>query len=310
MRTRAAARFAVLGLACVALPHADAGPEATADPDAAFFAAFEAGDRAVALEQLGPAVRDASPYDAKTEALPPYARDQALYFRLLERFEAKEVASAAAHREAVRHAAVASIAWREGDVERARRKLLLALGSDPADRMSHLHLARCYVALETEALKGAGERHPGEVLIEKVGFGSADLHLEMAQRIVDERHPPALQAVTATFRFDAGAVRDVQTSRARASANARIQRSRAVAPGARDLCVVLLAADRTRLDEAWFAPVRTLHQDGVGPDGQPWHERRDETSFDVSVELLAPVAATRVLVYDATGTRLAEHAIR
>ena len=176
--------------------------------------------------------------------------------------------------------------------------------------MAHLHLARCLAALETEALKGAGERPPGEVLIEKVGFASADLHVEIAQQIVDERFPADLQAVTATFPFDAGAVGAVKTTRARASANARMQRPRIVAPDPKDLCVVLLAADHTRLDEAWFSPVHTLWLEGMDPQGHPTHDRRDETAFEVSVELLSPVAPARVLIYDAAGKRLAEHEIK
>lgn len=309
MRMRAATirGLAVMSLAVLGTSSATGAPEAPADPYAAFWEAYERGARADALAKLPAEVRDASPYDTKTAALSPYDRDKGLYHRLLERLDRKEAVPATARRDAALHAAVAAIAWKDGDVERARRRWLLALGQDPADRMSHVGIARAYAVLEAAALKDAGDRPLGEVLVEKVGFASSDLHIEIAQSLIDAHPDP--EAVTATFPFDAGKVGAVKTTRAKSSANARVQRPRAAAPNARDLCVVLLAADRTRLDEEWFAPVRTLWIDGVDEKGGPAPDRKDLTSFEVSVELLALSPPARVLVFDADGKKIAEAAV-
>jgi hypothetical protein len=290
-------------LGCAAFPRGARGEDA--DPYAAFYKAFEADGTKAALDALPAKLRDASPYDATSEALAPHPRDVAIYSALLERVDEAGTVSEAARREAALHFAVASISWREGDVERARRRLLLALDKNPFDRMAHVAIARCYTVLEAEALKSAGDKPVGEVLIEKVGVGSSDVHIDCAQKIVD-RFPADLQAVTATFMFDKGEVKQLETSRAVASANVRSQREKAALPGPKQLSVVLLAADHARLDEGWFSPVQTIRIDGMDAAGHWTPAERHETTFQVSIELLSPSVATRVIVYDAAGKRLAE----
>src|SRR5205085_10320935 len=136
----------------------------------------------------------------------PYKRDEPTYLRLLERFEDKKPVSPAAHRDAVVQGDVGRLAWRAGETEEARRRFLLAVTLDPFDRVNQLDLARCYAVLEEKALEGAGDRPVGEVLMEKVGIGNADMHIDMAQRLVDERFGPDLASATVSFLFEGGVV--------------------------------------------------------------------------------------------------------
>jgi len=55
-----------------------------------------------------------------------------------------------------------------------------------------------------------------------------------------------------------------------------------------------------------------VYTDGAIVDGKPTASHRDESDFDVSVELLAPStpgAAARVLVFDGSGKRVFEGAV-
>jgi hypothetical protein len=146
------------------------------------------------------------------------------------------------------------------------------------------------------------------VLFVRVGAGASDVHVEIAQLMVDQAAvaaPDGLPSVRVSFTFDAGKVGKVEVERGTVPV-ARVQQreaSSAAQPG--HWLVLLVGPERLRVDEAWFAPVRTMYMDG-GEPGRETHERRDETTFPVSLNLLALDPATRVLVIDPQGRRVVE----
>jgi hypothetical protein len=278
------------------------------DPRTAFFDAVERGDAKAAREALPPAVRDLALYDAKTEATPIPIRDQGIYADIVAKVEAKHAASEADRKDAAVQLELGVLALRDRDLEGARRKLLLAAKRHPRYRVAHLHLARTLAVLEADALKEAGDRSAGEVLIERVGAGASDVHVDMAQLIVDqaaEAAPDGLPSVRVSFTFDAGKVGKVEVERGTVPAARAQQREASSAPQPGHWLVLLVGQERLRVDEAWFAPVRTMYMDG-GEPGRETHERRDETTFPVSVDLLALDPTARVLVIDPQGRRVVE----
>ena len=304
-RTRGGAIFA--WVAAAAAGAAAGAGEPT--PEERFFDAFEKGDATAALAALPAEVRDASPYDAKTEALPIPERDRAIYFSLAERMESKAPVAEAARREAAVQFDLGILAWRKGDMEAARRKFLLAVSRFPRYRMAHIYLARALRHLEAKALEGIGDKSPGEVLNEKVGAGASDTHVDMASETVGDDEAAKIPAMVAVFRFEDGAVEDPKVERGTASGNARIQRSQVAASEPGHWSVALLAADGVRVAEGWFAPVQTLFMDGIDESGKPTHGREDLKTFDVSLELLALEPGARVVVFDPAGKRMAETAV-
>lgn len=308
-RTRWGAFFAWVAAAGFAGTARAGEPAAEPTVEEKFFAAFEQGDAPAALAALPAEVRDASPYDAKTEALPIPERDRAIYFSLAERMESKAPVAEAARREAAVQLDLGVLAWRKGDMEAARRKFLLAVSKFPRYRMAHIYLARALRHLEAKALEGIGDKSPGEVLAEKIGAGASDVHVDMATDVVGDDEAAKIPAVVATFRFEDGAVKDPKVERGTASGNARIQRSQVAASEPGHWSVALLAADGVRVAEGWFAPVQTLFIDGMDESGKPTHGREDSTKFDVSLELLALEPGARVAVFDPAGKRMAETAV-
>jgi hypothetical protein len=195
-------------------------------------------------------------------------------------------------------------------VETARRAFHVALLRDPLHRLAHLCLARVYRTLEEAAMRTPEAKGAGAILVEKVGAGSSDTHIEMAQEIVDKSFPEPIGALDVTFTIDAGVIRDVKTAARTASGNARMQRSSVAAPEAGSFRAALVGADHEVLDERWFAPVERLHVDGNGPGGKPEGGHSDRATFTAAIELLAPREGERVLFFDAAGKRIAQANVR
>ncbi|MDD8027864.1 MAG: hypothetical protein PHI34_15300 [Acidobacteriota bacterium] len=272
---------------------------------ASFFAAYEKADTRAALAALPQALRDASPYTTEAAALPPYQRDEPIYFKLASDQEAAPPVSEAALAESAVHYGLGVLAYRQGEWETARRRFLLALLRNPGQRMAHIYLARAYGKLEEDALKGAKEgEDAGAVLTARVGIGSSDQHIEMAQEILDRDGRPDLPALLVTFQFDKGAVKGFKAEWTTASGNARMQRETAAKNEPGSCRVELCGPARLVLDEKPFPPVQTVYWDGLDAQQKPIGGRNDQTTFVVSLELLSLSPGERVIVYDPAGRRI------
>jgi tetratricopeptide (TPR) repeat protein len=275
-----------------------------ADVSAAFFAAYENGDAAAALAALPPALKDASLYDSAALKQSPFERDTPIYFKLVEKLESGAPASKEEIAESAVHYALGVLAYRSGDWEASRRRLLLAALKDPGSRMTHLYLARAYRRLEEAALKEAKEgEDPGSILMAKVGAGSSDQHIDMAQSILDRAGEGDIPALMVAFKYDKGAVKDFKAQWTTASGNARLQRQAAgEEPGS---CrVELCGPGRAVLDEKLFLPTQTIFWDGLDAQKKPIGGKDELTAFDVSLELLALAPGAQVIIYDPKGRKL------
>jgi hypothetical protein len=271
---------------------------------AAFFAAYENGDAAAALAALPPEIREASLYDAASEALPPYQRDIPVYGKISSQLDSGEAISEAVRAESALHYGLGVLAGRAGEWEAARRRLLLALLRDPFNRMAHIYLARVYRHLEDAALKGADDGgDPGAVLMAKVGFGASDLHIDFAQDILDRDTRPDLPALAVTFQYGQGAVKEFKAQRTTASGNARLQRP-AVNEEPGSCRVELCGSGRIVLDEKLFLPVQTIFWDGLDAQKKPIGGKDELTTFAVSLELLSLTPGDQVIVYDPKGRKI------
>lgn len=283
-----------------------AGAAAGQAPDslAAFFTAFESGDTAAALAALPPAIRDASPYDPEAMKKSPFDRDTPIYFKLVEKFESGAPASREEIAESAVQYALGVLAYKAGDWETSRRRLLLAALKDPGSRMTHIYLARAYRHLEEEALKEAKEGDdPGSILIAKVGAGASDQHIDMAQSILERAGEGDIPAVLVTFKYDKGAIKDFKAQWTTASGNARIQRQ-AVNEEPGSCRVELCGIGRAVLDEKLFLPTQTIYWDGLDEQKKPIGGKDELTTFDVSLELLALAPGAQVIVFDPKGRKL------
>lgn len=300
----ASALMALAVLACGSSGSSPGPGQAKALDYGAFYGALEKGDLAAALTALPPALRDASPYSAAAAALPPYQRDEPIYFKLAADLDAAAPVSPSAAAEAAVHYGLGVLAYRQGDWEAARRRFLLALQRDARLRMAHIYLARVYGELEEAALKEAKEgADAGAVLIDKLGMGSSDQHIEMAQQILDEDARTDLPALLVSFRYDKGSVKDFKAERTTASGNARIQRPAASRPDG--ACRVELSGPaRIVLDEKAFSAVQLVYWDGVDAAGHAIGGRDELTAFSVSLELLSLSPGERVTVFDDAGRKI------
>lgn len=297
----AAALTALAIMACGSTGSGPAPGQAKGPDFGAFYEAAEKGDLAAALAALPPALRDASPYTSSTAGLPPSRRDEPIYFKLAADLDATAPVSQAAGAEAAVHYSLGVLAYRQADWETARRRFLLALQRDARLRMAHVYLGRTYAELEEAALKEAKEgEDPGAVLIAKVGIGSSDQHIEMAQQILDEDVRADLPALLVSFRYDKGAVKDFKAEWTTASGNARIQRPAASRPSG--ACRVELSGrSRVVLDEKAFPAVQIVYWDGQDAAGHAIGGRDELTAFSVSLELLSLSPGERVTVFDDAG---------
>jgi hypothetical protein len=283
-------------------------PAGTAAPQGssytAFFAAYETGDATAALAALPPALRNASLYDSAALKQSPFDRDTPIYFKLVEKLESGAVASKEEIAESAVHYALGVLAYRAEDWEAARRRFLLAALKDPRLRMAHIYLARVYRHLEDAALKGAKEgEDSGSILIAKVGAGSSDQHIEMAQGILDRTGEGDIPALLVAFKYDQGAVKEFKAQRTTASGNARLQRQAAnEEPGS---CrVELSSSGRAVLDEKLFLPTQTIFWDGLDAQKKPIGGKDELTTFEVSLELLSLAPGDQVIVYDPKGRKI------
>jgi len=211
---------------------------------------------------------------------------------------------AVAAAEAAVHYGLGLLAYGRSDWETARRRFLLSLRLDPLQRMTHIYLARIYARLEEAALKDApADQDAGAVLMAKVGLGSSDQHIDMAQQILDRTAGEDLQALVVYFRFNAGAVADFQARWTTASGIARIQRPAAEAEAG--VCRVELCGDfRAVLDEKTFPPVQVLYWDGRDAQGKMIGGKDEQRAFPVSLELLALRPGRQVIVYAPAGRKI------
>jgi tetratricopeptide (TPR) repeat protein len=279
------------------------------DDFSAFFTAYEKGDTAAALAALPQALREASPYTAATVSLPPFNRDEPLYTKLAADLDAAAPVPAAAASEAAVYYSLGVLAYRKGEWETARRRFLLALQRDPGRRMAHIYLARTYRKLEEAALKEAKEgEDPGAVLLAKVGIGSSDQHIEMAQQILDRDGRESPPALSVTFQYDLGAVKNFKAAWTTASGNAMIQRQSA-ADEEGSCRIELCGPGRIVLDEKSFGPIQTIFWDGLDAQGKPVGGRNDLVTFSVNRELLSLTPGGQVIIYDPAGIKIFSAAV-
>jgi tetratricopeptide (TPR) repeat protein len=286
------------------IPTAAGAAAPAADGYAAFFAAYENGDVAAALAALPPAVRDASLYDAEALKQPPFDRDSPIYFKLVEKLESGVPVAKEEIAESTVHYALGVFAYRAEDWEAARRRFLLAALKNPASRMTHIYLARVYRHMEDAALKGAKEgEDAGSILIAKVGAGSSDQHIDMAQEILDRDGRDDIPSLIVAFKYDKGAVKDYKAEWTTASGNARLQRQ--AVPDEPGSCrVELCGSGRVVLDEKLFRPTQTIFWDGLDEQKKPIGGKDERTTFEVSLELLSLTPSDQVIVFDAKGRKI------
>lgn len=291
----------VFVLACSA-----SGPQIDASTLTRFFQLYEENRYVEAIAVLPSRFKDMSLYDKGQEKLPPYKRDEPIYFDI----QAKASGGKAlpkqdpAEKEILYYLGVMS--YRMGELERARQRLLLCLQLDPTYRMAHVYLFRVYAKLEADLLSRSGDTAPstGQLFIDKLGFGSSELHLDEAVELESSGKGSGPRAVLLSFLYDKPLIK-----------NTAYRFSPDPSPKARQFFfsaisepnlgrVELVTKERHCLDEGVFATEQVLYFDGRDASGRITGGRQILTRFDVALELLLPRPADKAVVYDAAGRKI------
>jgi hypothetical protein len=179
---------------------------------------------------------------------------------------------------------------------------------DPFYRMAHVYLFRTFYRLQTELVEKSGRvESVGTLFIEKLGFGTADLHYEMASELLKIKEKGSLRVLKVRFLFDNSAIKDFKTETARV-VNLKDRGDFAGEIAQTGLWrVELLGRDRHCLDEAAFVPQRTICWDGINAAGQMTGGSKIVTTFSVELMLAMQQDAERVVIYDAVGKKAYEH---
>jgi tetratricopeptide (TPR) repeat protein len=282
------------------------GPQLDAPRLAQFFKLYEENRYVEAIAVLPSRFIEMSLYEKGRETLPPYKRDEPIYFDI----QAKASGAKARpkqdpyEKEILYYLGVMS--YRMGDLERARQTLLLCLQLDPTYRMAHVYLFRVYAKLEADLLSQCGDSAPGtgRLLIDKLGFGSSELHLDEAVELESSGKRSGPRAVLLTFLYDKPLIK-----------NTAYRFSPDPSPKARQFFfsaisdpglgrVELVTKERHCLDEVVFAVEQVLYFDGLDASGKMAGGRQILTRFDVALELLMPRPADKAVVYDPAGAKI------
>ena len=300
--------FAVLA-GCLSGPAcSDADPQIDVQAMSKFFELYETGDFAGAIAAAPSRFRDETLYAKDQENLPPYKRDELIYFDIQAKASGEKAVPAQGPFDKEIFYYLGVIHYRMNDLEQARRRLLQCLRLDPGYRMAHVYLFRVYARLESDVLsKDEGKTESsGRLFIDKIGFGSSDLHLQEAMDLAEGGKIPLLGAVLLSFRFDKGVILNPKgdISPEYSPKNRAVYFDEIKRP---DLYrVELVAKDRHCLDEAYFEPEQVLFWDGVDASGKMTGGRDRITTFDVSLQLAMPQAAERAVVFDAVGKKISD----
>ena len=273
---------------------------------AQFFRLYEEAKYDAAIGLLPSRLKDRSLYEKDWEKLPPYQRDEPIYFDIQAKASGEKALTKQdpIEKEILYYLGVMS--YRMGDLEKARQRLLLCLQLDPAYRMAHVYLFRVYDKLETDLLSKSDGRteSTGQLFIDKLGFGTSDLHLDAARELENAGQSSGPRAVLVSFSYEKSRLK-----------NAKIRFSSDPSPKERGIFfsavrdpnlgrVELVTKDRHCLDEGVFATGQILYFDGPDESGKMVGGRTAVPNTEVSLELFMPRPADRAVVYDPAGRKI------
>lgn len=271
-----------------------------------FFQLYEENRYAEAIAVLPSRLIDMSLYDKIQEKLPPYKRDEPIYFDIQAKASGRKALPQRdpAEKEILYYLGVMS--YRMGELERARQRLLLCLQLDPTYRMAHVYLFRVYAKLEEDLLSMGGNSAPnlGQYLIDKLGFGSSDLHLDEAAELESSGKKSGPRAVLLSFLNDKPLIKNAAY---RFSPNPSPKTRQFYYSAIRDPGlgrVELVTQERHCLDEVGFFTEQILYFDGRDDSGKMTGGSQILTRFEVELELLMPRPADKAIVYNSAGAKI------
>ncbi len=277
-------------------------------PPESFFQAYENGDYAGAMKTIPPALRDLSPYEKGKENLPLYKRDEPVYFDIMEKLSGEKPLPPQAPEDKEIQYYLGVMHYRLNDLEAAKRKFLKCLQLDPSYRMAHVYLFRIFARWEDELAAGSGGKSEsmGELMIEKLGFGSSDQHLQSADELLRNGTEDPVPVIRLDFVMDNGTLKNLKTNHdVSPDAESRGRLNDEMKAGKR-YRIEMVNKDRHCLDEAFIDTEQTVFWDGRDPSGQLTGGRRISKSFPGVVDLAAPGPAERIVIYDPAGKKIME----
>ena len=277
-------------------------------PLASFFQAYENGDYVLAMNALLPAVKDLSPYEKGKENLPPYKRDEPVYFDIMEKLSGDKAVPQQAPEDKEIQYYLGVMHYKLNDLEAAKRKFLKCLQLDPSYRMAHVYLFRIFARWEEELLAESGGKSEslGSLMIEKLGFGSSDQHLQLADELLKGGNEEPVPVFHVDFLMDNGAIKNLKINPDAAPDPESRGRLNDELKTAGRYRVEIVSKDRHCLDEAFVDTEQTMFWDGKDPSGQSIGGRRILKSFPVILDLVAPSPAERMIIYDPAGKKILE----
>ncbi len=284
------------------------GTALESSPLGSFFQAYESGDYAGSLKAIPPAVRDLSPYEKDKENLPLYQRDEPVYFDIMEKLSGEKPLPLQAPEDKEIQYYLGVMHYRLNNLEAAKLKFLKCLQLDPSYRMAHVYLFRIFARWEEELLAGSGGKSDsiGALMIEKLGFGSSDQHLQSADELLRSGTEEPVPVIRLDLAMDNGALKNVKTNPDEspdAESRGRLNDEMKTAKRYR---VEMVDKDRHCLDEDFIDTEQTMFWDGRDPSGQLTGGRQVSKTFPVTLNLASPAPAERIIIYDPAGKKIME----
>jgi hypothetical protein len=272
-----------------------------------FFQYYEDRDYAKAISLLPLQVRDLSPYEKGKENLPPYKRDEGIYFDIMQKTSGEKPLPKQDPSDKEIQYYLGVMHYWMNNLDMAKQKFLLCLQLDPTYRMAHVYLFRIFSKLESELLSKIDNRSEdiGALLIEKLGFGTSDSHLDMASELLKKEENQSLPVLRVSCLFDKSVLKDLRANASTApDPENRGTLNDEMKPGQYRL--ESITQDRHCLDEAYFLPEQKLFWDGIDKNGKMTGGSEVTTTFSVSQDLVMPQKAKKVIIYNPSGKKVAE----
>jgi len=303
---------AILALAALLVGGIPSPPGQAGDlTRSSFFKAYEKGDYAAAIKAAPPAVRDLSPYEPGTENRPPYQRDEPVYFDIMAKLSGEKPLPPQGVDDKEFQYYLGVMHYLRNDLEGAKRKFLKCLQLNPSYRMAHVYLFRIFSRWETNVMaESQGKTESiAALLIEKLGVGTSDEHLQSADELLKRDGDKPVPVLRLDLVMDNGRPKNPKF----ASATSPDPESRGVMNDELDsagrLRVELLAKGRHCLDETYIPLEKILFWDGRDAAGNPTGGRTVSKTFPVTLELVMMEPAERIVIYDPAGKKVMEFSV-
>jgi hypothetical protein len=277
----------------------------------AFYEAYEVGDYGVAMAVIPSEILSALPYEEKEPPQTLYERDESVYSDIVMGASGgKEVTEIDGNNSRLNYYLGVVHYWM-GDLIKAKYSFLTCLRLDPSYRMAHIYLFRIFRRLEENLMQNTtGEiASIGQLYIDKLGYGTSDLHYDLATGMLGEGEQSHVPVINASFTYDDGAIKDFE-----------VEEDTDINPDQRGVLnkeldgtdlyrIELIGADRYVLDEAFFPPHQILYWDGVDDSGKMTGGREIQKTFFWESPLIKLADAERIVIYDQAGKKILEHSL-